>query len=209
MESFSALVGTIRTAVHSNEWIKCLEKESASAEWYHTGARLTRRSINKGGNVWNSYTFPFKCRDLIFIRLTEQALHVKAVYALQLWGDRGEMDTEGDSSGRWEPLVKERWNNERENRVKGGEQMNQGDKSSLWVISQGTRCHWWGWKNTQQSSAMTSPNNCCEPFMVLPETSALENAGKTKKDDAAGGYGLIIWENMRESLDCSGSAFSW
>lgn len=32
---------------------------------------------------------------------------------------------------------------------------------------------------------------------------------KPKKDDAAGGYGLIIWENMRGSLDCSGSAFSW
>lgn len=110
-----------------------------------------------------------------------KALHVKAVGALQRWGDGGELDTAGDGSGRWETLVKERWNNERENRVKGGERMNQGDKSSLWVISQGTRCHWWGWKNTQQSSAMTSPNNCSEPFMVLPETSALENAGKTKE----------------------------
>lgn len=65
--------------------------------------------------------------------------------------------------------------------------MIQGDKSGLWVISQGPPAATDGdEKNTQQSSAMTSPDNCSEPFMAFPETSTLENAvWWTKLQDAA------------------------
>lgn len=55
------------------------------------------------------------------------------------------MDVEGSSGRRERPWWRRDGIMKKENWVKGGDWMNQGDKSSLSVISQGAHWHWWGW----------------------------------------------------------------
>lgn len=99
----------------------------------------------------------------------------------------------------------------KENRVKGGEWMNHGDKSSPSVISRGTHCHWGA--REQGKTAMHCNDFIQQLFWAIRGISwdiCTPRERQKGEEDAAGELSASRHKDMAEKksthLDCSASA---
>lgn len=208
MESFSALVGTIRAAVQTNEWTQCLEKESASAEWWSH-----RSSANKEVNKYRR-----KCVKFIHVLIQMPwpdfpAFNQRKPYIWKRCVHCSAEVTEGIQKETAVGGVRPWWR--RDGIMK---EKTEWKEKSEWISAISRACESFpralaatdeGEKRHNKAVQWLHPTTVVSLSRYFLRHLHWRMQAKPKKDDAAAAHGLIIWYNMRGSLDCSGSAFSW